>query len=147
MLLKLFIGSFVIFSMSANASVYRWIDANGNTHFGDRPPANASSREVNVNAPEVNNDASAQERQQRMQDFLSEQQKERVARQAEQAKLAEQEAMKAELCTRMRAELKNLARVSTFYRLDENGDRVYVTDEENEQVRKDFRRKVKEACG
>ena len=146
-MLKLFIGLFVIFSMSANAGVYRWIDANGNTHFGDRPPANASSREVNVNAPEVNNDASAQERQQRMRDFLSEQQKERETRQAEQAKLAEHEAKKAELCTRMRAELKNLARVSTFYRLDENGDRVYVTDEENEQVRKDFRRKVNEACG
>lgn len=136
-----------ILPIFSSASVYKWVDADGNTHFGDRPPANASSREVKVNAPEVNNDASAQERQQRMQDFLSEQQNEREARQAEQAKLAEQEAKKAELCTRMRAELKNLARVSTFYRLDENGDRVYVTDEENEQVRKDFRRKVKEACG
>jgi len=146
-LLKLFFVLSVFFSMSANAGVYRWVDADGNTHFGDRPPANASSREVEVNAPEVSNDASAQERERRMRDFLSEQQKEREARQADQAKVAEEQAKKAELCTRMRAELKNLARVSTFYRLDENGDRVYVTEEENDQVRKDFRKKVKEACG
>lgn len=146
-MLKLFFVLSVFFSMSANAGVYRWVDADGNTHFGDRPPANASSREVEVNAPEVSNDASAQERERRMRDFLSEQQKEREARQADQAKVAEEQAKKAELCTRMRAELKNLARVSTFYRLDENGDRVYVTEEENDQVRKDFRKKVKEACG
>lgn len=146
-MLKLFFVLSVLFSISANAGVYRWVDADGNTHFGDRPPANASSREVKVQAPEVRNDASAQERQQRMRDFLSEQQKERETRQADQAKFAEQQAKKAELCIRMRAELKNLARVSTFYRLDENGDRVYVTEEQNEQVRKDFRKKVKEACG
>ena len=146
-MLKLFFVLSVFFSMSANAGVYRWVDADGNTHFGDRPPANASSREVEVNAPEVSNDASAQERERRMRDFLSEQQKEREARQADQAKVAKEQAKKADLCTRMRAELKNLARVSTFYRLDENGDRVYVTEEENDQVRKNFRTKVKEACG
>lgn len=131
----------------AHASVYQWVDADGNTHFGDQPPANASSREVKVNAPEVSNDASAQERQQRMQDFLSEQQKDREARQVDQAKAAEKAAKKADLCAKMRAQLKNIARISTFYDLDENGDRVYVTEEENEQVRKEFRDKVKQACG
>jgi len=90
---------------------------------------------------------SAQERQQRMQDFLSEQRKDREARQVDQAKAAEQEAKKANFCTKMRAQLKNMARLSTFYDLDENGERVYVTEEENEQLRKDFRDKVKQACG
>ncbi|MCK2150950.1 DUF4124 domain-containing protein [Marinobacter alexandrii] len=127
--------------------MYMWVDADGNTHFGDQPPANASSRKVKVNAPEVSNDVSAQERQQRMRDFLSEQQKDREARQVDQAKAAEQEAKKANFCTKMRAQLKNMARLSTFYDLDENGERVYVTEEENEQLRKDFRDKVKQACG
>lgn len=145
-MLKLFIVLSVMFSMSAHAGVYRWVDADGNTHFGDQPPAEAASREVKVKAPAADTDVSAQQRQQRMRDFLEEQQKEREARQADQAKLAKQRAKKAKLCTQMRAELKNLARISTFYDLDENGDRVYVTEEENEQLRKEFRQKVKEAC-
>ncbi len=145
-MLKLFIVLSVMFSISAHAGVYRWVDADGNTHFGDQPPAEAASREVKVKVPAADTDVSAQQRQQRMRDFLEEQQKEREARQADQAKLAKQRAKKAKLCTQMRAELKNLARISTFYDLDENGDRVYVTEEENEQLRKEFRQKVKEAC-
>ncbi|WP_275297922.1 DUF4124 domain-containing protein [Marinobacter sediminum] len=131
----------------AHASVYMWVDADGNTHFGDQPPAEVAPKKVKVAPPPVSNDASAKERQQRMQDFLSEQQKDREARQVDQAKAAEQAAKKADLCTRMRAQLKNMARISTFYGLDENGDRVYATEEENERLRKDFRDKVKQACG
>lgn len=131
----------------AHASVYQWVDADGNTHFGDQPPAEVAPKKVKVAPPPVNNDASAQERQQRMQDFLAEQQKDREARQVDQAKAAEQAAKKANLCTKMRAHLKNMARISTFYDLDENGERVYVTEEENDQLRKDFRAKVKQACG
>lgn len=146
-LLKSFFVLSMVFSMSVSAGVYRWVDADDNTHFGDQPPAEVAPKKVKVAPPPVSNDVSAQERQQRMQDFLLEQQKDREARQVDQAKAAEQEAKKANFCTKMRAQLKNMARLSTFYDLDENGERVYVTEEENEQLRKDFRDKVKQACG
>src|SRR5690606_41254736 len=46
-LISLFLLSLSPFS---HAAVYQWTDANGQTHFGDRPPAKASSKEVRVNA-------------------------------------------------------------------------------------------------
>lgn len=30
------------------AGTYRWVDENGQTHFGDRPPVNAASDEVTL---------------------------------------------------------------------------------------------------
>ncbi len=38
-----------IFSMTASyADVYKWVDENGNVHFGDRPPEQAASEEVSI---------------------------------------------------------------------------------------------------
>ncbi len=130
----------------AHAAVYQWTDANGQVHFGDRPPAQVKSNEVRVNAAPAQVDTSARERHQKMTEFLNQQQQEREARQADQAKSREQ-AQKAEAtCQKLRARLKNMARISTFYNLDESGERVFVSEEENEQIRDRFREKVQEAC-
>ena len=45
--------------LSTNAGVYKWVDANGQTHFGDRPPAQAASSEVTVKAAPASVDAGA----------------------------------------------------------------------------------------
>lgn len=46
----------------ALAGTYRWVDENGQTHFGDRPPANTASDEINVNPAPASQDAGARER-------------------------------------------------------------------------------------
>ncbi|WP_394147039.1 DUF4124 domain-containing protein [Shewanella atlantica] len=43
-LLPLLIG----LSVGAGADVYRWTDSNGNTHFGDRPPAKDDIKALEV---------------------------------------------------------------------------------------------------
>ncbi len=60
----------------AHAGVYKWVDANGQTHFGDRPPAQAASSEVEVNAAPSRTDPSAEARHQNVTRFLDEQQRE-----------------------------------------------------------------------
>ncbi|MEC7816100.1 MAG: DUF4124 domain-containing protein, partial [Pseudomonadota bacterium] len=66
------------------------------------------------------------------------------AQEAEARKVADQQ---AQACVKLRARLKNMARISTFYRLDDNGNRVFVTEAENEQLRQNFQQKVAETCG
>ena len=75
----------LLIPLSANAGVYKWVDANGQTHFGDRPPAKAASSEVKVHSAPASVDAGARERHQKMTDFLDQQQEEREARQAANA--------------------------------------------------------------
>lgn len=134
-------------SLSANAGVYKWVDANGQTHFGDRPPAQAASSEVKVNSAPASVDAGARERHQKMTEFLDQQQEEREARQAANAKAEQKAEKQAEQCKKLRARLKFLASVSTFYNINDQGERVYVNEAENTQIREDFRAKVRKTCG
>ena len=139
--------SVCLMPLSANAGVYKWVDANGQTHFGDRPPVQAASSEVTVKAAPASVDAGARERHQRMTEFLEQQQEEREARQSANAKAEEKAEKQAELCRKLRARLKFLASVSTFYNINDQGERVYVNEAENAQIREDFRAKVRKTCG
>lgn len=40
-----------VLSMTAQAEVYKWIDKEGNVHYGDTPPANVRPKTVNVVPP------------------------------------------------------------------------------------------------
>ena len=88
--------SVCLMPLSANAGVYKWVDANGQTHFGDRPPAQAASSEVTVKAAPASVDAGARERHQRMTEFLEQQQEERETRQAANDKAEEKAEVTAE---------------------------------------------------
>ncbi|TVT32448.1 DUF4124 domain-containing protein [Marinobacter vinifirmus] len=144
LLFSLFLLSLGSFSQAA---VYQWTDANGHTHFGDRPPAKVSSREVRVNAAPAQTDATARDRQQKMTEFLEQRQKEREARQAAETKARQQAERQAEMCRKLQARLKYLKSVSTFYDINDDGEREYVSEEDNQQIRNRFRAKVKETCG
>lgn len=132
---------------TGQAGTYRWVDENGQTHFGDRPPANAATNEVQLKSAPPLVDAKARERKQRVNEFLQQSEKERAARQKAEA---EHEARAAKLkvhCERMEARLKHLQRVSGIYELNKDGERVFVNDEENERIREEFRARVQRECG
>lgn len=138
--------SMCLLPLSASAGVYKWVDANGQTHFGDRPPAQAASSEVTVDARPAEVDATARQRHQKMTEFLEQQQAEREVRQAADAKAEKAAEERAELCRTLRARLKYLASVSTFYNLNDQGERVFVSEAENARIREDFREKVRRQC-
>ena len=41
------------FPVAAQEGVYRWIDAQGRTHYGNQPPANVQVEKVNLNSQPV----------------------------------------------------------------------------------------------
>ena len=126
----------------ALAGTYRWVDENGQTHFGDRPPADAMSDEVDLDPAPAEPDAEARERHQRMQEFLE--QSERNEREARaEAVSAEREAR----CDAFRGRLKYRKSASRIYRVNNDGERVYVDDEENERIRREFQARVRNECG
>ncbi|ERP94904.1 hypothetical protein Q666_08275 [Marinobacter sp. ES-1] len=144
LLIPLFLVSLGTFS---HAAVYQWTDANGQTHFGDRPPAQASSSEVRVNAAPAQADTAARERHQKMTEFVNQQQQEREARQAAEAKARMQAERQSEACRKLHARLKHMESISTFYNLNDKGERVFVSEEQNLQIRDRFRASVREKCG
>ncbi|SOB76306.1 protein of unknown function [Marinobacter sp. LV10R510-11A] len=128
------------------AGAYRWVDGNGQTHFGDRPPANAAADEVRLIAAQPTLDAAASERKQRVSEFLAQSQKERAAREKVEAKREAKAAKLKARCDALRARVKYLKSVSGIYRLNKEGERVFVNDEENERIRKEFQVRVQSEC-
>ncbi len=128
------------------AGVYRWVDEQGNTHFGDQPPAKVVHQEVNVKVAPAHTDTSAVERRQKIQSFLEQKQQARNTEQAAAAKAEKQAAKHEAQCRKLQARLKHMDSISTFYNLNDQGERVFVSESENEQIRQRFRAKVQKTC-
>ncbi|MBU2953110.1 DUF4124 domain-containing protein [Marinobacter sp. F3R08] len=136
-----------ILPLAANAGVYKWVDANGQTHFGDRPPADAESSEVRIDPAPASFDAAARERVRRMMEFVEQQQSERTAQQAVDVLVEEDSRKRTDLCKKLQSREKYLASVSRLYDINEQGERVYVNEAENDRIREDFGATVQKACG
>jgi Domain of unknown function (DUF4124) len=49
---KIFLAvALVLFSLSANADIYKWVDANGKIHYSNTPPPNVKGTKVKVDDP------------------------------------------------------------------------------------------------
>lgn len=122
------------------AQVYKWVDAQGVTHFGAQPPQGQQVETVNtVVAPGKPVTAPAPATQQK-----SEPDQQSIDRKVKQ-QVAEQEAERKRYCETMRtnlAQLQNNPRV----RVEENGETRRITEEERQARITETRDKIAENC-
>lgn len=121
-------------ALPASADFFKWTDANGQTHFGDTPPANArnitplDTPKANVlkmeNSEGTTDSKARMERQKRMTEVLRQEAQDREN--AEQNAADEKERRDKE-CAKLRQQLKSMDGVR-LYTTDENGQREYVDD-------------------
>ncbi|MDA0426550.1 DUF4124 domain-containing protein [Stutzerimonas frequens] len=122
------------------AQVYKWVDAQGVTHFGAQPPQGQQVETVNtVVAPGKSVTAPAPASQEK-----SEPDQQSIDRKVKQ-QVAEQEAERKRYCETMRtnlAQLQNNPRV----RVEENGEARRITEEERQARITETRDKIAENC-
>ncbi|MEP1214282.1 MAG: DUF4124 domain-containing protein [Marinobacter sp.] len=136
----------LLVTLVAQAGTYRWVDENGQTHFSDRPPVNTVADEVSLKAAAPSADKAASERKRRVNEFLEQSERERAERNRAEAEQQAEAAQYEARCQALRARLKFLKSVSGIYRLNNEGERVFVDDQENERLRREFRAKVQNEC-
>jgi hypothetical protein len=125
---KLLIGWLLAPGLAA-AQVYKWVDANGVTHYGENPPPAARSREVRLrealpkpdNAPQPANPATHKERELEFRKRLAE-------RERAEARGADERGARERECRTMANELNDLRRSGRIYELNEKGERVWLSD-------------------
>lgn len=126
----------------AAADIYRWTDANGQVHFGQRPAA-AGAEKVEVKPQLVERDPLASERQARTNRFYD-------ARREEQAQAssvaAERQAERATECRELRSQLASIPEGRRYYRSEADGQRSYYTDDQLDTARQQLRNRVSERC-
>jgi len=132
--------------MAISASVYKWTDANGITHFGDRQPVGANSETVNVRSGTStgsgNNRPTAQ---QRLGELQEQQQEDAEKKQETAAQTARRKQRKAN-CETARSNLK-VIESNARIRIEENGEMRYLSPDEIAEQRDKLEEVVAENCG
>ena len=124
--------------------VYRWVDGQGKVHFSDQP-GGMNSQAVEVKPiPRSEPMPGGRETSPRPQATASKPEAETATAKEDAKKTAK---LRSKNCEIARDNLKRNESISRMYRLDENGERAFLTDAEREAVMEKSRRHVKEWCG
>ncbi|MDX1402883.1 MAG: DUF4124 domain-containing protein [Woeseiaceae bacterium] len=131
----------------ASGQIYKVTDEDGNVHFTDKPVGEQAER-VAISSRRTN-----PERVQAAVDARAE----AAAKAAEEAAQAtpqgptEEELQarreeRAKQCQKYRERLQRFVQSRRIYREDENGERVYLSEEEMQETRENAENKVQEYC-
>lgn len=115
------------------AGVYRWVDEQGKVHYGDRPPSQADSSPVKIEAaptpaPE---DAHRRAKTQRLLEAIE---SERARDQADAVRAEAEQARKTRNCRAAREHVTIYERANSVSRRGPDGQRLYLSDEERAQA-------------
>lgn len=123
--------------------IFKWTDEDGNVHFGD-VPVSAESEKVAIQSRPTN-PARVQANVQSRADV--------AAKAAEAAptgpspeELQAQADARAEKCSTSRALLQRFVTSRRLYRQDENGERVYLDEDEMQAARERVENQVQDYC-
>lgn len=123
----------------AAGQIYKWVDAQGVTHFGAQPPSGQSAEAISTATPQPKPAAAPATSET---DNVPEQ--EEIDRKVRQ-QVAEEEAKRREYCTSLRthlAQLQNNPRI----RLEEAGEIRRLNEEERQARIEEARHKLQENC-
>jgi len=129
--------------------IYKWTDAEGNVHYGDRPSGDASEERLAIVSQRTDSgrvQAGIDARLER-QAARAEARQNRDAEDAERAEEEKESADRAAACQENRQRLNTYNESARLYREDENGERVYLDDGERETAKQRVQEMIDEYCG
>ncbi len=125
--------------INTSAEVYRWTDANGKVHFGDKKPK-SSAEDITEKVKQTNVDTSTAEHQKLETIFRKENEADREYKR--QQAIPDPELL--QWCKEMRKYLKDISGLVQF--LDEDGKPMKVTMEERDQKVAETQALIKNRC-
>ena len=114
---------------NAGAEVYKWIDEDGHTHYGEKPGGNTAS------VVPINTDSGADENTEihnkEREKLLKIYEEEREIKEEQKQQAEKEEKDRKEKCAELENDLKDMKQAGlVFYDLDENGERKYISEKE-----------------
>jgi hypothetical protein len=143
------LAGLAVLGSPAFAQIHKWVDANGVTHYGERPPANAKSKEIEVRdtAPRQSIGAAPVSKSPDLKERELEFRKRQVTRAEEETRAAQIKAQRDESCRKANAQLINMRASGGFYRVNEKGEREYMSDAERDASLARREAEFKQNCG
>jgi len=134
--------------VAANAGVYKWVDENGKVHYGDQPKASQPTVEMNVDdttpAPSFSDDdLSREEKRERL---LQSMEEDRLEKQEKRDRQKAENERSRQKCNQYRDRMRHYERANSLYKLDKDGNRVYMSDSERASATKSLNAKINKYC-
>ena len=132
-LLALFI---LLVSLPVHAEVYRWTDANGKVHFGDKRP-DAKAENITDKVKQTNIDTSTNEHEKLETLFRKESA-------ADREQQVQPDPAQLKHCAEARILLNKIS--GRLQVIDDNGKPVHVSESERQQSARELQKAIKENC-
>lgn len=130
-----------VITLPAYAQVYKWIDAKGRTQYGDTLPESARIKaEVITATPGPSSNLHTHSWEEKDREFRR--------RKSEQSAMKPKEdtvATSQQICAGARQKIRRLDG-TLIYRLDQNGERVYMEDGERAAIEKQAKQDIANHC-
>jgi hypothetical protein len=136
----------VLLSPLAPAAAYKWVDADGITHYSQFPPGEGPAQEVRVQSEGPRDAAAASARLKQEQEQLKAYQESRSQQTTTQQKSAQESAAREQNCQRARSNLNTLETFGRLRYTDAEGNVQVMGDEERQARQEEARKQVAEFC-
>ena len=142
-------GALLCVASAGAGEIYKYTDADGNVHYGDRPTGDPGEQRLAIVSRSTDPGA-VQARVDARQARDAARQEARAARdEEEQAKEEARSAAadRAAKCQENRSRLQTYTESRRLYREDDSGERVYLDDDAREEAMQQVRDLIDEYCG
>jgi hypothetical protein len=139
----LIIAGVVAAAISVHAEdIYKWVDGQGQVHFGSQPPMGAKAKRMNPSAPAQGAVDPASSWQQQ----LTRSNMRHLQKQQGEDQAARKQQQDNQRCLAARASVDSLNRGGAVYRLDSQGAREYFSEEERQAAMANANQRVAAYC-
>lgn len=135
----------VLSSWTLHAEIYKWVDENGRTHYGEKPP-NEEATEMKIRENEQEPEAGVEKHKVDRDKLLEIYEEEREQKKQEKQKAEEAKKKQEKYCQGLENDLKDMDRGGVYYVLDENGERKYVSEETVASRKKELQEEYEKNC-
>jgi len=130
---------------SAQAEIYRWVDDSGQVHYEDRQQG-ANSRPIKPYSTPDATQPAPQERMEKTRRLLNAYRLERQQKREQQAEQQAEKDKRINHCNRARDDVRRYNAYRRIYNLDQDGNRVYISDKERVSLLQRSQDKVARWC-
>tara|TARA_R110001583_G_scaffold988_6_gene8497 strand:+ start:5340 stop:5795 length:456 start_codon:yes stop_codon:yes gene_type:complete len=125
----------VLVALSADAQIYKWLDANGKVHFGSMPPTTANAESLDLSTATTSSSPAATipaiNRDEAQKAYLESAAAERKKREAEREHQRVVEQQTRRTCGVLNGMRKDLEDKKALYRYNDQGEKVFLNDVES----------------
>lgn len=146
----------LLVSVPVQAEVYKWVDGQGRTHYGDAPPVKTKAQALDIQStsPQASGspgdaqpETAAEDvrvRQERIYKALRDKRIQHEKTVAEAKKKAEDH---AQACLRAKNRIEHMKKIGTFYTENPDGTVTYLSDKEGDAHRREALQSYEKNCG